>query len=72
MRDTILNIEGMHCDGCARRLKTVLEREPGVREAQVSFAERRARIRFRPHGVEDSRLAQVIETAGFTLAGREA
>jgi copper chaperone len=71
MNDTILKIEGMHCDGCAQRLKTVLEREPGVHEAEVSFADGHARIRFRPQGLDDSRLAQVIESAGFTVAGQE-
>ncbi len=72
MGGTTLKIEGMHCERCANRLKRVLEREPGVREAQVSFAAGLARIRPRPQAVDDGRLARVIETAGFTIAGREA
>lgn len=29
---TTIAIEGMHCGGCADRIRRVLEREPGVRE----------------------------------------
>ena len=28
MRDATLEIRGMHCDGCAARVKILLEREP--------------------------------------------
>jgi len=71
MREAVLKISGMHCDGCARRLKTVLEHEPGVREARVSFADRRARISSRPQGVDEGRLEQVIEAAGFDGVAEE-
>jgi copper chaperone CopZ len=43
MKTATFTIEGMHCDGCATTIKTVLERKPGVQMATVSFAERQAR-----------------------------
>ena len=65
MQTIQLEIRGMHCDGCAARLKGLLEREPGVREAEVSFAEGRARVRYNEHAVSEARLRAVIETGGF-------
>lgn len=72
MRDAVLMIEGMHCDGCAERIKTVLEREPGVRAAEVSFTNKQARVIFNPRSVDDGRLVELVETAGFEVTGREA
>jgi copper chaperone len=48
MKTAILKVEGMHCDGCATTIKTVLEREPGVQMAAVSFAEGQARVLYDP------------------------
>ena len=67
MNTTTLNIHGMHCDGCATRVKTLLEREPGVREAYVSFAEGVARIMFNPRILGEDRLVEVIEQGGFSV-----
>jgi copper chaperone CopZ len=70
MRTAQLEIRGMHCDGCAARVRTLLEREPGVRAVDVSFAEGCARVRHNEHVVEVGRLVQLVETAGFEVKGR--
>lgn len=36
MKTATLNIEGMHCDGCAQSIKALVEREEGVKAADVS------------------------------------
>lgn len=72
MRDALFKIDGMHCDGCAERIKTVLEREPGVRAAEVSLTNKQARVIFNPRSVDDGRLVELVETAGFEVTGREA
>lgn len=67
--ETTIKIEGMHCDGCAGRVKVVLEKEPGVREADVSYQAGEARVKYNEHTVGADKLRQVIERAAYT-AGR--
>ena len=69
MNKVTLRIDGMHCDGCAERIRTVVGREAGVEEAEVSYAAREARIRYNPHLVTEEALAGVIERAGFSVIG---
>jgi copper chaperone len=43
MNTAKFKIEGMHCDGCARIIQSLLEKKVGVRTANVSFKESQAR-----------------------------
>lgn len=65
MKTTILNIEGMHCDGCARTIEALLSRVPGVHKAEASFDERRARVLHDQHEAPVADLAAAIATGGF-------
>lgn len=65
--ETTIRIEGMHCGGCADRIRRVLEREPGVREAEVSHPEGRARVKHEPEKVDAARLTRLVEEAGFEV-----
>lgn len=71
MKTATFAIEGMHCDGCASTIKTVLEREPGVRMAAVSFAEGRARVLYDPQATAEHRLVAIIEKPGFRVVKRQ-
>jgi copper chaperone CopZ len=71
MKTAILKVEGMHCDGCATTIKTVLEREPGVQMAAVSFAEGQARVLYDPQAATEDRLVATIEKPGFRIVGRQ-
>ena len=62
-----MKIKGMHCDGCAARITALLENTAGVREVSVSFERGQAEIRYNPYAVEDDRLAEVVEQAGFEV-----
>jgi copper chaperone CopZ len=66
METTTIRIEGMHCDGCAGRVKSLLEKEPGVREADVSHAAGEARVRYNEHSVGPDTLREIIVKAGYT------
>lgn len=68
MKTATLTIEGMHCDGCASNIKTLIERQPGVQMATVSFADRRARILYDPTAIDETRLVGAIEKPGFRVA----
>jgi copper chaperone CopZ len=72
MKTTIFKIEGMNCDGCAETIQTLIEKEPGVRMASVSFDERAARVLYDPQSVQEGRLIDLIQRPGFRVIGREA
>ncbi|TVQ30489.1 MAG: copper-translocating P-type ATPase [Phycisphaeraceae bacterium] len=64
-RTRTLDVTGMHCGSCAVRLQRALERVEGVSEATVNFATERATIRLLDPELDDARLRQAIEKAGY-------
>ena len=72
MKTTIFKIEGMSCDACANAIRNIVEKEPGVRMASVSFGDRRARVLYDPQAVAEDRLVAAIQKPGFRVVGREA
>ncbi|MEK9280851.1 MULTISPECIES: cation transporter [unclassified Bradyrhizobium] len=71
MKTIIFNIDGMKCDGCADNIQSLLEKEPGVRMASVSFADRQARVLFDPQAVQEDRLVDVIQGRRFQVVSCE-
>ncbi len=63
---TTLTIEGMHCDACAQRVQRVLEREAGVRAAEVSFGAGEARVDYDERVIRPARLEAAVAQAGYT------
>lgn len=70
MKSTELNIEGMHCQGCAKTVEMLLAAVPGVKTATASFADHGARIFYDPATVEPQALAAAVERAGYTATVR--
>lgn len=70
MKNAIFKVHGMHCDGCAQIVQSVLERREGVKTCAVSFAEGTARILFDPLQVDESQLQAAIEKAGYRVGPR--
>lgn len=66
---TSLKVEGMHCAACAHRVKSVLEREAGVVQADVSLELGVAQVRHEERVTADE-LRSAIERAGFTASRR--
>jgi copper chaperone CopZ len=71
MKTAIFKIEGMNCDGCAETIQSLIEKEPGVRMASVSFNDRAARILYDPQSVQERRLIDLIQKPGFRVIGRD-
>jgi copper chaperone CopZ len=71
MKAATFTIEGMHCDGCASTIKTLVETQPGVRMAAVSFADRQARILYEPEAIDEDDLVATIQKPGFRVVGRQ-
>ncbi|MEQ9641446.1 MAG: heavy metal-associated domain-containing protein [Alphaproteobacteria bacterium] len=63
----VFKVDGMHCGGCAERIRKLLGKEPGVRAVRVSFTAGSAEVRHNPHAVDEARLRAVIETGGFNV-----
>jgi Hg(II)-responsive transcriptional regulator len=72
VKTVTLQIEGMHCDGCAATIKALLDTEAGVRQAAVSYKDRQARILYDPAAAGEDRLVAAIERAGYRITGRTA
>ncbi len=71
MKTKEFSIDGMHCDGCANTIEALLSRVPGVRKAEVSFGEKRARVLHDPNAASDADLAAAIEKGGFKAKPNE-
>ncbi|MBS0420942.1 MAG: heavy-metal-associated domain-containing protein [Proteobacteria bacterium] len=72
MKTTVFKIQGMNCDACAQRIKGVLEANPAVRMASVSFAEAQARVLYDPQAVQEEFLIETIRKSGFRVVASEA
>lgn len=70
MKNAIFTVNGMHCDGCAQIVQSVLERQDGVQTCAVSFEDRTARVLFDPARVGASQLQVSIEKAGYHVEPR--
>lgn len=64
-QETTLRIEGMHCEGCTRRITNVLERLDGVRSAEVSLQHGTARVEHDADAVNVDRMKAAVEKAGY-------
>ena len=64
---TELPVQGMTCASCVRRVERALTAVPGVTEATVNFATRRASIRFDAALTTPLRLIQAVEDAGYEV-----
>ncbi len=70
MKTSTFKIEGMHCDGCANTIKSLIERVPGVQMAAVSFKDGEARALYDPQATSEERLAEAIQKPGYRVVGR--
>ncbi|TXG84846.1 MAG: copper-translocating P-type ATPase [Thermomicrobiales bacterium] len=63
--DVQLDIEGMTCASCVRRVERSLEKLPGVEQASVNLATERASVRFDPTQVQPAQLEEAVKRAGY-------
>lgn len=62
---TTIKIEGMHCDGCAGRVRRVLDRKPGVRGVDVSYAGKAAVVQHNEDAANPRSLVELVRQAGY-------
>lgn len=62
---TQLDIEGMTCAACVRRVEKALEKVDGVTSANVNLATERATVEFAADAITGEDLADAVERAGY-------
>lgn len=66
-KQTELEIEGMTCASCVRRVERALSKVPGVTAATVNYATERATVEH-DDALSKEALAQAVEAAGYGIA----
>ena len=64
-RTVVLEVSGMSCSLCPVTVRKALERTPGVLEARVDFAQKRAHAKYDPHKASPETLAKAVSDVGF-------
>ena len=59
-RNVTLHIDGMTCGSCAIAVKQVLKAVTGVRNVQVSFAEKKGVVTYDPAKVTPEKIANAV------------
>lgn len=63
--DSHVVLDGMHCAACALTIEDALKSVPGVLQADVSAATRRARVVWQPGRVLPSQWMAAVRSAGY-------
>lgn len=67
MKKVEIKIEGMHCEGCSKRLTKVLSNVEGVTTVEVSLENKLAHIEYDEAIAKLEDFYEVIEDAGFEV-----
>jgi len=68
METVILKVDGMSCGGCAASVTRVLKATPGVSDAVVELAAKRATVTFDPARTSVPVLKSAIDDAGYAAS----
>ena len=63
-------VEGMHCDGCVRSVRRAVTQMPGVKDVDVSLADRRATVSYDGAAVNPAEIVAAIVGAGYLARPR--
>ena len=67
MKKVEIKIEGMHCEGCSKRLTKVLSNVEGVNMVEVSLENKLADIEYDDMVAKLEDFYEAIEDAGFEV-----
>jgi copper chaperone CopZ len=71
MKTATFKIDGMHCEGCAQTITALVAQEPGVKQAEVSFAACEARILYDPKTTGEEQLIAAIQKPGYRVVRQQ-
>ena len=66
MKETIINVKGMVCNGCENRDKNALKTIDGVEEVEANYTNGIVKVTSK-EDVEESALKEKIEDIGFEV-----
>ncbi len=67
MQTAKIEISGMHCQACVRRVSAALDKVAGVHAAKVDIGS--ASVEFDPDKVTEKDIAEAVRAAGFETPG---
>jgi copper chaperone CopZ len=59
----VLDVQGMHCEGCASAVQTALSKTSGVQKAVVSKAKNQATVTYDPKKTSVPKLIDAVKNA---------
>ncbi len=65
VKQTVIGVGGMSCQGCVKNVTNVLQALPGVERVEVSLEAARAVIVYDEARASEAQLREAIEEAGF-------
>lgn len=66
--DLELDVLGMSCSACVRRIENAVRKVPGVSAAHVNLATRKASVRFDERRTSAETIARAVRNAGYEIA----
>lgn len=60
-----LQVEGMTCGGCAKRVKVALSKIDGVKDAEVSLKDKQAIVTYDPEKATTEKMIEAVSRAGY-------
>lgn len=63
----VLKIEGMHCEGCKKRVENVLSNNKDLKNINVSLENKQVEYESKNENIED--VKKSIENLGFKVIG---
>ena len=67
MKKVEIKIEGIHCEGCTKRLTKILSNVEGVNTVEVSLENKLAQIEYNEEVAKIEDFKEAIEDAGFEV-----
>ena len=67
MQAEVIKINGMTCMGCVNSVKNVLEKIPGVSNANVSLEQQQVTIEYDASKAHTDQFREAIKDAGFEV-----
>ncbi|HLG16964.1 MAG TPA: heavy metal-associated domain-containing protein [Blastocatellia bacterium] len=67
----LIAVEGMSCTSCAKGIKAMLKRTPGVVSAEVSYERREASVEYDPSRTSTDKIVEAITNLGYKATLKE-
>lgn len=68
MKELLLNVEGMHCGGCEKRIQNAVSDIEGVESVTASFEAGTVKVTLNKD-IDEKVISEAIEDIGFEVKG---